>query len=1055
MIKYSCFIVILLFLFYPFRSRAFKQAIDDPSAQIHAKSGEFFKKGVYDSALHYLAQSKSLHREMNNAQGLLDGTIMTARVYVMQARLDEALKEAEQAVAIGKVYFNQNDMANARALHLLGGISMARGVFPTAMESFQQALAIYKLGDWQQNPEVGALYHDLGSLHVYMGELQSALSYYLSGLELRNAILEDSHIDIVSSYESIGVVYAQKFEFEKALEAFLKAMSMVEKSFGKEHPKLARSLSNTANVYTLMGQTTLALEYLERALVIMKISFPEAHPNISLILMNIGIAHMNEGRNTLAMQNFQKALTIQRRVFGEEHYIVAKSLDNVGIINRKEGRYDRALEFFQEALSIRKSLFGLNHPDVADSFENIGELYIEMGDRQAISYLEQAAKIRELVLGAFHPDVANAYNQLGIYYQTTGEFKSALNAYQRALWVNVSGFEPDSLYKHPDITEYREGNALLTSLEAKAAVFAGLYEQTADLRDLEFAQETYKLCHRLIDENRQKRMRHEDKLLLGKISKSVYQGAVETSHTLAGITGDNSYEVDAFLFAERSKAAVLFENVSQSQARQFSGLPDSLLLKEQALKSGQSYYQSQLLNLNTGRSGAEKEALNTLREKLFNTNEALDGLRKLLEERYPEYYQLKYQSKILSPKEVQTLLSEDQVLVEYFESESRMFLFTITADSFWMNSFDKSREYRLMVDQYVKSFQPEAARTDFAQQFDQFSQAATFLYKQLLLPALSGLSKPGSRLIIVPTEALAYVPLDLLVDSQTQVDSRDDYKGLNYILNRYAVSYAPSASLLLQPRIDVTSAAQGSVLAFAPDYANEVGPDSDPLAERNVTQDLKWNTRELDEIGQYVSGNYFKGKEATEGLFKKVAGDHSVLHLAMHAFVDDEKPMQSRLVFSQDADSTEDGMLYAYELFNMTLPADMVVLSACKTGLGKIEEGEGMMSLGRAFFYAGSPSIVASSWAVDDQSTSKLMALFYKHISEGKTKDKALQQAKLDFLRTGNGIKTHPYYWAGFAVIGNADALPAQTEASMPLPILLIAGFMVLVFVAIRKKRMV
>ncbi|GAB5525522.1 MAG: hypothetical protein Roseis2KO_33940 [Roseivirga sp.] len=1033
----------------PFKLNASRQVQDTASLQVHAKSKEFFEKGVYDSALYYLAKSRSLHSEMNNWQGLLDGTILTARVYVMQARLAEAAKEAELAVTIADKHFEENDMANARAQHLTGGISMARGVFPAAMESFQQALSIYKQGDWQHKPEVGTLYHDMGSLYVYMGDLQSALRYYLLGLELRTAILEDSHIDIVSSYESIGVVYAQKFEFEKALEAFLKAMNMVEKSFGNDHPKLARSLSNTANVYTLMGHTTLALEYLERALAIMRISFPEAHPNISLIRMNIGIAHMHEGRNTLAMQQFQKALSIQRSVFGEEHYIVAKSLDNVGIIHRKEKRYDSGLEFFEKALAIRKSLFGLNHPDVANSFQNIGELYTEMSDKLAIRYLEQAAEIRERVLGPFHPDVANAYDQLGTYYQSAGDLKSALNAYQNALFVNVSGFQPDSLYKHPDISEYREGNMLLASLGAKADALVKLYEQTADLRNLEFAQETYKLCHRLIDENRQKRMRHEDKLLLGNISKSVYQGAVETSYALAGITGNRSYEVDAFLFAERSKAAVLFENLSRSQAKQFSGLPDSLLSKEQTLKSDQSYYQSQLLNLNAARRGDQNKAFNELRENLFDTNEALDDLRKLLEQRYPKYYQLMYQNKILSPKEVQAMLSMDQVLVEYFESESRMFLFTITADSFRVKSFDKDPEYRLMMEQYIRSFQPEAARTDFARQFDQFREASSFLYQQLLLPALSGLSQPGDRLIIVPTEALAYVPLELLVDSNVQASGTEDYKSLEYMLKRYAVSYAPSASLVLQPQIGTTSLGRSSLLAFAPDYTGKAGP----LAKSNLPQGLKWNTIELDEISQYVSGDYFKGKEATEGLFKKIAGDHSILHLAMHAFVDEEEPMQSRLVFSQDADSTEDGMLYAYELFNMELPADMVVLSACNTGLGKVEEGEGMMSLGRAFFYAGSPSIIASSWAVDDQSTSKLMGLFYKYIAEGKTKDRALQQARIDFLETGNGIKTHPYYWAGFAVIGNTDALPAQAEASMPVTVLLIAGFMVLVFVVLRNRR--
>lgn len=1047
MIERLCLVAILLFSNCTISLLA-KQNEGDDLQKIHTKAKEFFKAELYDSALHYLPGAIALHRETSNAQGQFEATIMMVRVYVKKARLEEASELVEEVINIARDDLPESVMANGKALHLAGGIFMARGFFEKALDNFNSAMAFYKSGDWERNPQVASLYHDFGSLGIYKGNLDEALHYYLLALELRRNILGEEHVDIVSSHESIGVVFAQKFEFEKALESFSKAIDIVEASFGKKHPKLAELLSNSANVYTMTGQTTLALENLERSLSIMRLSYPEEHPNISLILMNIGIAHMYEGRHSMAMTYFEKALAIQKKVFGERHYYVAKSLDNLGIIYRKEKSYDSALKSFELALSIRRSLFGLNHPDVANSFQNIGQVFSEMQDERAVSSLNRAANIRKTLFGDHFPDIAKAYNQLGSYYEQKGDLERALGVYQMALAVNIQDFTKNELYTHPDISEYREGNLLLASLGAKASALTRLYEQTHDLKQLEFAQETYKLCHQLIGNIRQKRMRHEDKLQLGTTSRRIYEGAVEASFMLAQKVKSEAYKTEAFLFAERSKAAVLFENLSDSRAKRFSNLPDSLLEKERGLLSDQSYYQSQLLEPGLNQSRTEQ-----ITEALFLTNEKLDKLTRLFGEQYPNYYQLKYQDKTLSPAEVQSKLNDNQVLIEYFESEERMYVFTLTGQRFGMEAFDKTYEYNMMLDKYVQTFNADAVRGHFGEQFDRFRKASAFLHNKLLMPALSGLDESVDQMIIIPGNGLAYVPIELLINDRGPV--RDgDYRGLDYTLNRYAVSYAPSASLLFQPLSTPGSIAKKSVLAFAPKYEATSPETSDDKSGPGFVQTLSWNDDELNGIGEYMSGDYFAGDEATEHLFKQTAGNHGIVHLAMHALIDDKKPMQSRLVFSQSNDSIEDGMLYTYELFNMEIPADMVVLSACKTGMGKLDEGEGIMSLGRAFFYAGSPSIIASSWAVDDQSTAELMSLFYKYIAEGKTKDRALQLAKLDFLQSGNGIKTHPYYWAGFSVIGNVEALAYGRNAGIPFGLWLLILLMLLVAFLMRKRKL-
>jgi CHAT domain-containing protein len=149
----------------------------------------------------------------------------------------------------------------------------------------------------------------------------------------------------------------------------------------------------------------------------------------------------------------------------------------------------------------------------------------------------------------------------------------------------------------------------------------------------------------------------------------------------------------------------------------------------------------------------------------------------------------------------------------------------------------------------------------------------------------------------------------------------------------------------------------------------------------------------------------------------------------MHALIDDNNPMNSRLAFARDAtDSLEDGYLNAYELYNMELSADLAVLSACETGFGSLKKGEGIMSLARAFAYAGCPSLVMSHWKVDDRSSSQLMNAFYGYLSQGLSKNEALRQAKLTFLKDADEQTAHPFYWGSFAVVGNIDPILEESN---------------------------
>jgi len=185
-------------------------------------------------------------------------------------------------------------------------------------------------------------------------------------------------------------------------------------------------------------------------------------------------------------------------------------------------------------------------------------------------------------------------------------------------------------------------------------------------------------------------------------------------------------------------------------------------------------------------------------------------------------------------------------------------------------------------------------------------------------------------------------------------------------------------------------------------------------------------------------GDLFKGKSATKQQFLDKAGKYQVLHLAMHAHIDDQNPLYSKLVFQQQ-DSDEKTMLETYELYGLNLQAELVVLSACNTGSGQLRLGEGVMSLSRGFLFAGVPSIVMTGWEVHDKSGSELTERFYNYIKKGLDKDVAMQKAKIDYLKEANLLKSHPFFWASYMVVGDTAPVIAKSKPYNKIVLLLIA----------------
>jgi CHAT domain-containing protein len=282
-----------------------------------------------------------------------------------------------------------------------------------------------------------------------------------------------------------------------------------------------------------------------------------------------------------------------------------------------------------------------------------------------------------------------------------------------------------------------------------------------------------------------------------------------------------------------------------------------------------------------------------------------------------------------------------------------------------------------------------------------------------------------------------------------------DYRNLSYLLKKYSMDYSYSASLLLNDPMEKVLHRNRKVLAMVPSYHGEVAAASFPLFSQAGVKNLTPLPGAFEEVS-YVTG-ILKGltlidSMATEKAFKRLAPDYGILHLAMHTLIDNRDPMFSKLVFTPWRVGPDEGLLNTYELYNLQLHARMVVLSACRSGDGILQKGEGIMSLARGFLYAGCPSLVMTLWNVEDRSGLEIMHQFYHQIKMGKEKNDALRKAKIRYLATAPPHKTHPYYWAGYLQIGETKAIFLPLYLKI-LPVCMIMALMVFFLSAWRNRK--
>ena len=986
-----------------------------------AAADKYYKETKFDSSIVWYQKAGPLYQEHGAWKPYVKCLDFISVCYRMKAQYGAALAYCDSFARVSTALWGAEDPEVANAFSSTGVVYQLMGEYDRSMEFHFKALAIREKKLGGRHISTAISYANLAILYYYKGFYDESLKFNYKALDIRLAAQGPRHMNVGSSYINLGVVYRVMGDNDKAEEMYLNALDIMKQALGEKHPRVATVYSNLGIVYDLKGDVEKSLAFYKKAAAIRLETLGPDHPDLANTYNDMGILFSNQEDFDQALYYYDQSFRIRQKNFKGDNPFLAMSHGNLGSVYKEKKMFGPALEQFGLALAMNRAIYGERHVDVASGYQLIGETYFAMNryDSAAFFYGRAMEIVRD-IYGEHHPLVAHTYRAMARVAERQGRREEALSLAQRALMSVVPELTDSSYTADPVLSDSLSGMDLFESLSCKAHLLETYFLQTQNKEVLERSLAGYELIAEWIERMRFGYRADGSKLFLGKKAKKEYENAIRVCYRLYQLTGELIYAEKAFEFSEKSKAGVLLEAMFDADARKFAGIPDSLLAKEKDIRLKLSFYETQI-EKEAGNKRKDTVKIMEYENRLFFVRAEYDDLIRSLENDYPGYFRLKYRSHPVTMAAVREQLGKDATLVEYFSGDSALFIITLNASQFAFRSFPKDAAF----DSVVTGVRRSVVDLDFKS----YPNAAYRAYRWLIAPVTQEL-KPGGRIIIIPDGILNYLPFDMLLTKEVNFLKGIDFTQLPYLIRNFTISYSYSAGLITSR----DKKAEGGFLGFAPvfsDSANTGYIKSVILdtTTRDVTlqgsrfAELPYTEKEVNEILRSFekhrrTGQIYVKDQAGEQNFKSAAAEKfRFIHVASHGFIHESNPKLSGIIFSQnDSASSEDGVLYAGEIYGLKLDAELVTLSACKSGWGKVVKGEGIMGLTRGFIYSGAKNVLVSLWQLGDESASELMIRFYEYVLAGDDLSAALRKAKLDFIRDKK--YSYPADWGGFVLIG-------------------------------------
>ena len=835
-------------------------------------------------------------------------------------------------------------------------------------------------------------WYDAGVAHVNSDRYPEALAAFTNG-----ASIAETHGLLDLCLENLYMKAATLRylgNLDAALEIVLNALDKAERDTGGDtlYTRRAALLRESAIIFLDLGDAHTADERIHQALETLNRDpgHPE-YPYLSFIIRILEIETVwRSGKTERAFELLRPELDRWDRREELSVTEVNNILSRAGMILNELGRYeeaDRYLTAMREYYdrlrpgsdpvknTIRvwnaRALTGLGNLHTADSLMNLAlpGLRETFGDQGGFliyatiykARLEEAKGNRQVALAYLDEVIGSSVVHLN-------------NREAQTAWTINSRW-------------------LLLALQEKATLLMRTYREWGDHSALRQSASTLDRAARLAVEQRQRLLREGAKLIRGQQSATIHEQALSASLTLYQTTGRREHLADAFRYIEYSKAGALKDLLAASRATRFGNIPERVQQRESRLQQRLTSLEYQLAGTLQDSTAKRQQLIETYLDVWTTRTRFLDSL----ETRRPDYFNLKYRSDVASLDSVQAALAPATGILNYLIGDSLLYIAVVTADTAAIVTVPWDEAARNDLRTCLVALRRLVGQKDFR-------RTAPALYHRLIAPVSRATPLPA-HLIIIPDGYLHHLAFGALPGTARDYIPTEPDEALPYLIRNHRITYHYSATLWQRGR-RMPESQPGDLRPFLgmapmtslPGSPEEVADIRNHFGEHNHDGDIRL------------------GAEATREAFLRMAGDYRFLHIATHSAVDLKEPPRSAIYFATDSAQGDHNALTAGELYNLSLKADLVVLSSCESGFGQVLEGEGVMTLTRGFLYAGAHNVLASLWRVPDRATNRLMAAFYDGVLDGLPYDEALRQAKLRLI--ADPATASPHAWSAFVLIG-------------------------------------
>lgn len=821
----------------------------------------------------------------------------------------------------------------------------------------------------------------------------------------------------------------------------------------------AKTWYNLGMWYHGVARYHLARDYLRRAVSVME-EAGRADFQRAMIYNVLGMTHDGLGDHTLAINYFRESIAVRESMFGkhaQQTKAVRINLITTLIASGNMEEAERELEILEEVLfkgGIKPRDSKL-YMECKSEFLSASGKYSEAFEAfEQFEMLSTKVDMVEDMKVKMVVDRSALLTHLGRWEEADSALKDKLEAvggddvkvflYKGLADLHIKWGRPAAALKYAGIAEsyyfpagrraVRTPSDLISGVKHSLSALAttakalDLYADSTDepadrravLEMIDEAERVFSMAKRRADAGELINLREQGWF-------DIYEKGMKNAHALHKATGEAQWVERAWKISEDAKSATLLTSVNRLGPEISKLKPGREVEDELRLRNDLAYYAEEMKE---GRLDPDERKV-FLRKRL-----ALDSLMETYQNRYPDYSAMRFDPVTPSLNEALEQARSGRSVLAYLCGEASVYGISVTKSGSRFEVLGRTDSLADAVSRYRSSLNTRPGPDDFDRKTYELNRAGRALYEMLVSPLLD-LSDVGDRLLVIPDGPLHFLPFETLSTGSASNSS----VAADYLIFDVDLSYAHSFTAFVKS----TSSGQhfsGDFLGLAPEF-HAAGPWRSLAGARS----------EIESIAARFPAGIAVNDTANYELFMSLKGQYRVLHFATHAFADEADPLNSALLLDGGTAAGRSGVLRASDLYAMSIPAEMVVLSACNTGAGPVRRGEGVMSLAHGFAYAGSPSVVMTLWPADDVAVKDLIEGFYSGLAEGKSKSASISAAKRAYLNTADSYTAHPYFWAGLISIGNDDPLSMEREAKIPMVVWIAAGLLLAGGVWLRRRK--